>query len=112
MVYVYVGDGVWLTKHHISMIVKAMNTVPLKLEKPTNAKERNNAVDANRPTAEAIVRALFTNGLKGGELFNYYKNFPNPVTEKKVQAAESKFQNLEYFYQVRNEPSKSKLHFL
>lgn len=69
------------------MIIVAMNNAPLKFGRAPNTASRNTIWDSFRNVASAIVKALFINGTKGAELFNYYKTYANPLTEKKLRIA-------------------------
>lgn len=83
--YIWCGENVWLSTTQISAIIVPLNAAPLKFGRPQNAQQRSTIWDAFRGVAAAIVKTLFVKGVKGGELFNYYKNYSNPLTEKKMR---------------------------
>lgn len=89
LLFRFIGENVWLSQIQLDLIWEKLIICPMKSARPKNRKERYTIYEAYRPGAEAIVQTMFWGGLLGGELFNYYASFENPVTQKKLRVAKS-----------------------
>lgn len=91
----YCGEDVWLPQTVFDTLWEGLSDVPMKAEKPKNTKERDSLREIYRPVAEAVVSTLFEGGLLGGELFNFFSSYHNPITEKKLRIVRSELKFLD-----------------